>query len=100
MATKLALRIASRFLAGEEPDDAAAPEEHTSFVPTGPSLKMFEDQVDDVVKAMEEENHKLFDQSMDKLVGNWGKYKNKGWGEKDEEERKKGAKEQQDWLRS
>lgn len=76
------------------------PEEHTSFVPTGPSLKIFEEQVDNVMDAINSEDHKLFDKSMDKLTGNWGKYKNKGWDEKDREDQDAAAKEQADWLNS
>lgn len=100
MSTALSRRVASRFLAGEEPDDMGAPgpEEHTSFVPSGPSLKMFTEQVDAISEAIEKEDDKSFDKAMDSLNGYWDKYKNKGWEEKDRENQDEAAKEMSDWM--
>ena len=96
--TKIAQEVARRFLAGEESEDMGAPEEHTSFVPTGPSLKIFDGLVDDVKKAIESEDHKTFDKSMEALSDNWGKYKNKGWDSKKQEDQDAEAEEFEKWM--
>ena len=68
MATEIAKRVASRFLAGEQPDDIVA-----ALPKSKPGLQMFKGHLDKMTKALEEGDSNTFDSEMGQLYGAWKK---------------------------